>query len=339
MNTHHSFPFSRGARRPGTLWAALCLLVCALLLAPCPPVSAADGAGTRPDAGAGFRVLATTFPVWLFTRNVCRDVPGVTVELFVPAQTGCPHDFTPSPADLSRLAAAQAVVINGLGLEGFLARPLRTLDKEQAVIDASRSTEPLPAPAEDNGHDHGHADGPDHGAPGVNPHIFAGPAQAAIMVRTIGEGLARRDAANAALYRANAAAYAERLAALAAGLAAIGREAPRKGIVLQHDDLAYLAHESGLETLAVLVAGDENSALSAARLNALARRLAAERPVLIAGEPPAPARAVELLARETNVPAALLDPVASGPADAPLTYYEQVMDANTKTLRRYFDAP
>ena len=315
-------------------WPALCLLVCALLLAPCPRARAADGAGS--DGGASFRVLATTFPVWLFTRNVCRDVPGVTVELFVPAQTGCPHDFTPSPAELRKLATAQAVVINGLGLEGFLARPLRALDKEQAVIDASRGTEPLPAPPEDDGHGHDHAGA--HGAPGVNPHIFAGPSQAALMVRAIGEGLARLDAGNAALYRANAAAFAERLRALASRLAAIGQEAPRKGIVLQHDDLAYLAHEAGLQTLAVLRAGDENSALSAARLNALARRLAKDQAVLIAGEPPAPDRAVELLARETGVPAALLDPVASGPADAPLTYYEQVMDANATTLRRYFDA-
>lgn len=336
MNARRSFSRRAGPHWHGPLWAALWLLAGVLLLAPCPPARAAQGPAD--GDGARFRVLATTFPVWLFTRNVCRDVPGVSVELFVPAQTGCPHEFTPSPADLRKLAAAQAVVVNGLGLEGFLAGPLRTLDREQLVVDASRGTEPLPAPAED-GHGHHADDGHGHGAPGVNPHIFAGPAQAALMTRAIGEGLARLDPANAAPYRANAAAFAERLTALAASLATIGRQAPRKGIVLQHDDLAYLAHEAGLETLAVLRAGDENAALSAARLNALARRMAGERPVLIAGEPPSPDRAVELLARETNVPAALLDPVASGPADAPLDYYERVMSANAQTLRRYFNAP
>ncbi|MBD5417743.1 MAG: zinc ABC transporter substrate-binding protein [Desulfovibrio sp.] len=314
-----------------------CALACLLALAPCAGARAAEAA---PASAGEFRVLATTFPVWLFTRNVCHEVNGVRVELFVPAQTGCPHEFTPSPADLRKLAAAQAIVINGLGLEAFLSQPLRTLDKEHAVIDASRGTDPLPAPAEaGHGHDDGHDHAHDHGAPGINPHIFAGPAQAALMARAIGEGLARLDPPHAEAYRANAAAFAARLEGLAGPLAAIGKAAPHKGIVLQHDDLAYLAHEASLETLAVLRAGDENSALSASQLNSLTRRLKAEAPVLIAGEPPAPDRAVELLSVESGVPFALLDPVASGPADAPLDYYERAMRANAETLRRYFDVP
>lgn len=317
------------ARRRFALPTLVCALMCALACLPCTAARAA--AAPPPSAGTdgGFTVLATTFPVWLFTRNVCRDVPGVRVELFVPAQTGCPHEFSPSPADLRKLAGADAIVINGLGLEAFLARPVRALDREHMVIDAGRDAAPLPAPQE--------AAGGGRGAPGVNPHIFAGPAQAARMARAIGEGLARRDPAHAQAYRANASAYADRLEALAADLAAIGKNAPRTGIVLQHDDLAYLAHDAGLKTLAVLRTGDEPAALSAARLSALARRLATERPVLIAGEPPAPDRGVELLARESGLPWALLDPVASGPENAPLDYYERAMRANADTLRRSFN--
>ncbi len=319
------------ARRCSALAALACLLICALA---CPPRAARAASTPSSSAGADgrFTVLATTFPVWLFTRNVCRDVPGVRVELFVPAQTGCPHEFAPSPADLRKLAGADALVVNGLGLEAFLARPVRALDREHMVIDASRGATPLPAPVGAAGDD-------GHGAPGVNPHIFAAPAQAARMARAIGEGLARRDPAHAPAYRATASAYAERLETLAADLAAIGKNAPRTGIVLQHDDLAYLAHDAGLKTLAVLRTGDEAGTLSAARLNSLARRLATERPVLIAGEPPAPGHGVELLARESGIPWALLDPVASGPENAPLDYYERAMRANAQTLRRYFDVP
>lgn len=318
------------ARRRSILPMLACLLLCALT---CLPRTGSAAAEPSSSAGADgrFTVLATTFPIWLFTRNVCRDVPGARVELFVPAQTGCPHGFSPSPADLRKLAGADAIVVNGLGLEAFLAQPVRALDREHAVIDAGRGTTPLPAPE-------GGADGR-HGPPGVNPHIFAGPAQAARMARAIGEGLARRDPAHAPAYRANASAYAERLEALAADLAAIGKHAPRTGIVLQHDDLAYLAHDAGLQTLAVLRAGDESATLSAARLNALTHRLATERAVLIAGEPPVPDRGVELLARESGIPWALLDPVASGPENAPLDYYERSMRANAQTLRRYFDGP
>lgn len=309
--------------------AALCGLCCALVWALALLPRPALAAKASSQAGAAFSVMATTFPVWLLTRAVCQDVPGVRVELFVPAQTGCPHEFTPSPAELQRLASARAIVINGLGLEAFLDQPLRLLEREHLVIDAGLDATPLSAPDGDAG----------HGAQGVNPHIFAGPAQAALMVRAIGAGLARKDPAHAKAYLANAQACAKRLDALAQELAAIGKNAPRKGIVLQHDDLAYLAHEAGLEVLAVLRVNDEASAISAGKLKALLRLMSAERPVLIAGEPPAPDRAVELLSLESGVPFALLDPVASGPADAPPDYYERVMRANIQTLRRYFHAP
>lgn len=315
------------------LWTVVCLLFCTMVLVPGQVARAIEAPMAAPKADKNFTILAATFPVWLFTRNVCRDVSGVRVELFVPAQTGCPHDFTPSPADLHKLTTARAIVINGLGLEAFLARPLHALDRKPIVIDASLGTSPLPVllPANESGDA--------HSTPSANPHIFAGPAQAAHMARAIGEGLAQCDTTHAAIYRANASAYADHLEALAAELAAIGKNALRTGIVLQHDDLAYLAHEAGLKTLAVLRTGDEQNTLSAARLNDLARRLAAEHPVLIASEPTASDRTVELLAAESGLPFALLDPVASGPADASLDYYERIMRANVQTLRRYFDAP
>ena len=37
-------------------------------------------------------------------------------------------------------------------------------------------------------------------------------------------------------------------------------------------------------------------------------------------------------AKETGIPVAMLDPVATGPEDAPLSYYETVMRKNMKTL-------
>lgn len=306
--------------------AAILSLVCTFALLASPARAAQTSV---PQGNDSFNIVASTFPVWLLTRAVCQNVPGVRVELFVPAQTGCPHEFTPSPADLQRLGQAKAIVINGLGLEAFLAQPLRALEREHLVIDAGRDAKPLSALEGDAGHN----------ARAVNPHIFAGPGQAALMVHAIGKGLARLDPAHAEAYLANAQNFSTHLKALAAELADIGKGLARKGIVIQHDDLAYLAHEAGLDVLAILRVNDEAGALSAGRIKALVRRMKADRPVLVAGEPPVPDRAAELLASESDVPFALLDPVASGPADAEPDYYERVMQANIQTLKRYFHAP
>lgn len=86
------------------------------------------------------------------------------------------------------------------------------------------------SPSPHAGHDHGN----------VNPHIFAGPRQAAAMVYNIAAGLARVDPQGAAAYRAAAEDYAARLLSVGRRLAEVGACAPRKGIVLQHDALAYL---------------------------------------------------------------------------------------------------
>lgn len=280
---------------------------------------------------AELRVLATTFPVYLFTRNVTHGRPYVHVELLIPAQSGCPHDYSLSPRDMQKLDQAQALVINGLGLEDFLGAPLRKNNSSLIVIDSSTGIAPLPLPRGAQAHGHG-----THSHNDVNPHLFAGPQQAAAMTYNIANGLARIDPAGAAAYRAAAEAYAARLLSLGRRLHMLGTRAPRKGIVLQHDALAYLAHDAGLEVMAV-IQESEDSQPSAARLIALAKLIRQEKPVLIAGEPQYSDKPALALSRETGVPTALLDPVASGPADAPLDYYETVMSANCRTLEQYFD--
>lgn len=283
------------------------------------------------DRPAEFRVLATTFPIYLFTRNVTRNRPHVKVELLVPAQSGCPHDFSPSPHDLQKLVQAQVLVMNGLGLESFLTASLKKINAKVAIIDSSAGIAPLPLPEGMRPSSHaGHS----HGA--VNPHLFAGPRQAAAMTYNIAKGLARFDPEGAAAYHAAAEAYAARLLAVGRRLAAVGAGAPRKGIVLQHDALAYLAHDAGLEVVDVIQEG-EDMRPSAARIMELARRTRAEKTVLIASEPQYSDKPALALTRETGVPTVRLDPVSSGPTDAPLSYYEAVMAANCQILERYFE--
>ena len=49
-------------------------------------------------------------------------------------------------------------------------------------------------------------------------------------------------------------------------------------------------------------------------------------------EPQYPGRVGQVVSGETGIPAGELDPVASGPADAPLNYYEIVMRRNMRAL-------
>ena len=76
------------------------------------------------------RVLATTYPVYLLTRAVAQTSPDVQVDLLIPAQTGCPHDYALTPKDMQKLSKANVVIINGLGMESFLEKPLAAAGKK-----------------------------------------------------------------------------------------------------------------------------------------------------------------------------------------------------------------
>lgn len=260
-------------------------------------------------------IAAASYPVWLFTTNIVAGARNVHLELLVPADAGCPHDFSLRPADLARLAKADILIINGAGLEGYLAKPLTQLDKQPEIIDASQNVPLL-----------------DVAKPGhVNSHIFAAPGTAAIMVGNIGARLASLDPANAGIYAQNGARFVEKLKALSHKFQNLGRQAKNKGIILEHDGLAYLAANASLEILAIL----ENSA-SAAQL-AKVRQLASERkPALLAGDAQYQDRLLKTLAQETNIPFAKLNICASGPVDAPKDYYLQIMNENLATLEKFF---
>ena len=113
------------------------------------------------------RVLATTFPVYQIVRNITQNVPDVEVQLMLPAQAGCPHDYALTPQDMSKLAQADILVLNGLGLEAFLGSPSARAQKELHAIDSSKGISGL-LPYTDAEAAHEEHEGHHHG--GMNPH-------------------------------------------------------------------------------------------------------------------------------------------------------------------------
>ena len=338
--------------RKGKVYALL--LICTLLAS----LFAVSGAVA---AEAKVRVLATTYPVYLITRAVTQSSPDVQVDLLIPAQTGCPHDYALTPRDMQKLAKARIVVINGLGMEAFLEKPLAAAGKI-TVVDSSKGVNAIvedhdedqhaaPGNADqahkeghdhaaaakghdhEHGHGHDHEHGHDHG--GVNPHAFASPMQAAIMARNIGRGLAAAEPVAAKNCPEAAEAYAAQLEAVGQRLAAVGAKAANKNVVALHDGMAYLVRDAGLNLVDV-IQEDEEAQPSAARLLDLVKKIKESKPVVLIGEPQYSEKPVRALSAETGVPAVQLDSLASGPANAPLDYYENVMIQNCAILEKYF---
>jgi ABC-type Zn uptake system ZnuABC Zn-binding protein ZnuA len=86
----------------------------------------------------------------------------------------------------------------------------------------------------------------------------------------------------------------------------------------------------GLEIVAVMQAHGQEP--SAAEMMNLVNTIKEKRAGAIFTEPQYPEKIGKALSKETGIPVAMLDPVATGPENAPLTYYETVMRQNIKTL-------
>ena len=295
-------------------------------------------------ARAELNVLCTTFPIHLITRNVAQGRAGVDLQLMLPAGMGCPHDYALTPQDLRKIAAADVLVVNGLGLEEFLGAPVETANPDVETVDSSAGIPNLLEYAHEHSgaeeehdheaeadHDHAEHDHGHHHHAGVNPHLFASPRQAARIALNVAGGLSKADPEGAGIYFRNAQAYADRLNALADEMAALGRTLKNNRIVEPHGVFDYLARDMGLEVVAVLRPHGQEP--SAAEMLELVRTLRAKQAGAIFTEPQYPAKVGAALARETGLPTATLDPVATGPDEAPLDYYETAMRQNMETLR------
>lgn len=281
-------------------------------------------------------LTATVFPVWILLKEVAKDVPGVNVTLLLPAGSGCPHDYAMTPNDRRRLAKADVLVMNGLGLEGFLgyASKRHSLLKPGAsvVIAAQDLSGILPAEGSSCGHSHsGH--GKD--ACSANPHIFAAPSMMAQMARSIVSQLAGFDSANADRYRANGADIVGRLEALAAECRNSGEKLNARAVIAQHNIFDYLARDMGLSVEAHIQPHDGHEPSARGMLD-LVRLIRSHKVAAVLTEPQYPARAGRTLAAETGIPCLELDPAANGPdnLDSPLDWYEKLMRSNLRTLEQ-----
>jgi len=206
-------------------------------------------AGASPPAAAALRVVATTPDV----ADMARQIGGDRLDVVTLAEGNQdPHKVPVKPSFVTKLNRADALVVNGLGLEHAFLPPLlevasnpRVLPTGPAYIDASVYVKPLEVPTSQS-----RAQGDLH--PLGNPHFSLDPVRGKLMAQAIAEGLARVDPQGADAYQAGLARYTALLDEKIAEWAQLA--APLRGVkaVSYHQDLVYLAERYGLELVGTI---------------------------------------------------------------------------------------
>lgn len=221
---------------PRTASRLLCALAAFLLGAPAP-------------AAAALRVVASTPDVADITRQIGGDRVSVVT---IAEGTQDPHKVPVKPSFVTKLNRADALVVQGLGIEHTFIPPLLEVARNAEImpgargyIDASIYVEPLEVPSSQD-----RSQGELH--PLGNPHFNLDPAQAKLMARAIAEGLERVDPAGASSYRDGLARFTALLERKMVEWQELA--APLRGVkaVSYHKDLVYLAQRYGLDLVGTI---------------------------------------------------------------------------------------
>ena len=275
-----------------------------------------------PSLAAAETMVTSFYPIYLFTLNLVDGIDGVTVRNLAAPGTGCLHDYQLQTGDMKTLAAADAFLINGAGMESYLTSVFETFPN-LPVTDASAGVELLENDLE--GLSVGESETLD------NAHIWLDPGNALIMIGNLAEGLMSACPDHAEAIAANRDAYLARVAALDAALHNGLDDLPDRDIVTFHEAFPYFANAYDLNVVAVVnrEPGDALSPAALGQLVLLVRDL--DLPPLFV-EPQYDDLAAQTLARETDAKVYVLDPIVTGPEEPPLTYYEDVTLENLATL-------
>jgi zinc/manganese transport system substrate-binding protein len=187
--------------------------------------------------------VVTTFSILAdFARNVGGDRVDVT-SLVGP--NGDVHVYAPTAADVQAVKRAKLVIINGLGLEGWLPRLIDSSATSAISVVATKGIVPRQVGAGERLARHREVGSSD-------PHAWQSVENAKVYVANIRDATIEADPANAATYKDNATAYLAKLDSLDREVRdAVARiPADRRKVISAHDAFGYFAAAYGIAFVA-----------------------------------------------------------------------------------------
>lgn len=213
----------------------------------------------------------------------------IALTVLVPNNTDV-HSFQPTPADSKALAQAKLVIVNGLGLEGWIDRLVKASGYGGPIVVAAKGVKPVLLEAA--------AGNP---KPGSDPHAWQNLKNGVIYARNIAAGLALADPVHADVYRANADDYIAKLEDTDAWVRAEIVNVPisKRKIITSHDAFAYFGSAYGV-TFVGARGLSTDSEPTAAQIAGLIRQVRRDRIKAVFVENMTDPRLIEQVAKETG---------------------------------------
>jgi len=269
-------------------------------------------------------VVTTVYPLYEFTRQIAGS--SAKVISLVPAGAE-PHDWEPSPRDLTQIRDARLLVYNCAGLDPWVSKLLA--DPVLKGTASVRATEGITLETTSTGAER-------RGVP--DPHVWLDPVLAQSMVETIRSALASADPQHAAGYSENAARFRSKLEALHEAFRSGLAQCARREVIASHAAFGYLARRYGLTVISLMgVAPDSEP--TPGQMAAVVRFARDKKVQYIFFETLLGPRLADTIAREIGARTLPFNPIEGVARDEQSTGrdYVALMEENLKNLRVALD--
>jgi zinc/manganese transport system substrate-binding protein len=220
------------------------------------------------------------------------------------------HAYSPTPATARAVNKANLVVVNGLGLEGWMDRLIRASGYKGVVVVATRGIKPLRMKNDRN-------------QIVIDPHAWQDLANGRHYVANIAAALEKVDPKGTAIYKTRTAAYDKKLADLNAWVSREFSSIPKskRRMITSHDAFGYLAAAYDIDILSPMGVTTESEP-SARAVKNLILQIEKEKITAVFVENISDPRLVEQIARESGVAVGgkLYSDALSGPKGPASTY-------------------
>lgn len=193
------------------------------------------------------KVSASFYPLAYLAGRIAGDAAVVTQ--VIPSGVE-PHDYEPTPQQLTAVYESKVLVMNGQGLDPWAEKSRDQLASLGIVmISATEGADLLPAVPEEEEEHEGEEEHHEEGE--FDPHVWLDPVQMRSVAVRVRDAFIAADPANSATYRANADALIADMSDLDARFRSNLESCAQNKAIVSHNAFRYMARRYDFETLAL----------------------------------------------------------------------------------------
>lgn len=244
------------------------------------------------DTSDKTKIVTSFYPIYIASLNLLEGIENVELHNLTSKATGCVHDYTLTPQEMMKLSNADAIVINGSGMENFLGNVIQSYSNLK-VIDTSNNVQVL-----EEKH-------------GINPHTFVSIGNYVIQIQNLYTGLVAILPGYTEILKDNKDKYIEKLNNLKEYADLKLKNFKGENVVALHESFEYFAKDFGINVVAVIEEHEGTNA-SATEVTQIMEKIKQNNVKMIVTEKDSATNMANAIMKETKVKIVEFDPSITG---------------------------